>query len=109
MITRDFEVEEDGSEMIPWTVASTLPLIPYAGDQMSSSISRISVMAKSDGTSNAAERVFVKAAVGCIERCYNSVLGNEVTTNFRVAGEVFVCKESKSFCPFFNFPSCNSF
>jgi len=57
--------EDEGSEMIPCTVASSFPLRPYVGDQMSSSISRSLVIASKEGASDVPERVFVKIAVDC--------------------------------------------
>ena len=57
--------EEEGSEIIPCTVASSFPLSPNVGDQMSSSISNSLVMASKEGASDAPERVFVKIAVDC--------------------------------------------
>ena len=53
----------DGEVMCAWTVASSLPLRPYVGDQMSSSTSCRWVMASKDG-SLCVERVSVKTAFG---------------------------------------------
>jgi hypothetical protein len=53
----------EGEVMYAWTVASSLPLRPYLGDQMSSSTSWRFVMARSDG-SLCVERVSVNTAVG---------------------------------------------
>ena len=61
-----YEDEEDeGSEIIPCTVASSFPLSPNVGDQMSSSISKSLVIASKEGASDAPERVFVKIAMDC--------------------------------------------
>lgn len=53
----------EGEVMDAWTVASSLPLRPYVGDQMSSSTSWRFVMARSEG-SLCVERVSVNTAVG---------------------------------------------
>jgi hypothetical protein len=56
-------VEGEGEIMHAWTVASSLPLIPYVGDQISSSTSWRWVIASRDG-SLWFERVSVRTAVG---------------------------------------------
>jgi hypothetical protein len=60
---REKGVGGEGVVMSAWTVASSLPLMPYVGDQMSSSTSWRCVMANNAG-SLCVERVSVSTAVG---------------------------------------------
>ena len=48
--------------MTPRTVASSFPLSPYVGDQISSSISKSLEIASREGGSKAPERVLVRIA-----------------------------------------------
>lgn len=53
-----------GSEIMARTVASSFPLRPYVGDQISSSMSKSLEIASREGGSKAPERVLVRTASG---------------------------------------------
>ena len=82
--------EDEGSEIIPCTVASSFPLSPNVGDHMSSSISRSLVIASIEGASDAPERVFVKIAVGCERTSEDKKDGCEISTNLGFLGQILV-------------------